>query len=214
MSYLDTETLAYGLSEQAVRAANPDYSPPVPFAPPPRYALVFDTPQPAHDVITQVVREVAPVLTDKGHWQQQWEVVPRFSDQADADAAVAASLVERVAVTRQKSLGDLAYQYDARAQALAAGYSQYERESWPVQTTEAADYFADNQAPTPWLNAASTSRGIQKAELAARVLAMDTAYRQIHGALTGHRQKLWDQIAAAQTAEDIAAIDVTVGWPA
>lgn len=214
MSYLDTETLEYGLSEQAIRAANPDYSPPVPFAPPPRYALVFDTPQPAHDVITQVVREVAPGLSSKGHWEQQWEVVPRFGTQAEADAAVAVSLVDRLALTRQKSLGDLAYQYDARVQALASGYSQYERESWPVQTAEATAYSIDPLTPTPWLDAASAARGIDKAALAARVIAMDAAYRQIHGALTGHRQKLWDQINAAQTTDEIAAIDVTAGWPA
>ncbi|GAB3358080.1 MULTISPECIES: hypothetical protein [Giesbergeria] len=105
-------------------------------------------------------------------------------------------------------------EYNARVQTLASGYSQYERESWPIQTAEATAYTTDPQAVTPWLDAASAARGIDKAELAARVLTMDTAYRQIHGALTGHRQKLWDQIAVAQTAEDIAAIDVTVGWPA
>ena len=115
----------------------------------------------------------------------------------------------------KSSLGVLLlHQYNTRVQSLASGYSQYERESWPVQTAEAAAYFADNQAPTPWLDAASTARGIDKAELATRVIAMDTAYRQIHGALTGHRQKLWDQIDAAQTTDDIAAIDVTAGWPA
>ena len=108
----------------------------------------------------------------------------------------------------------LANQYDTRVQALAAGYSQYERESWPVQTAEAMAYTADPQAVTPWLDAASAARGIDKAELATRVIAMDTAYRQIHGALTGHRQKLWDQIAAAQVPDDIAAIDVAAGWPA
>lgn len=100
MSYLDKETLEYGLSEQAIRAANPDYSPPVPFAPPPRYALVFDVPQPEHDAVTQVARQLAPVLTDKGHWQQQWEVVPRFETEADADAAVAADLELRKAGKR------------------------------------------------------------------------------------------------------------------
>lgn len=108
----------------------------------------------------------------------------------------------------------LVTEYEARVQALASGYSQYERESWPVQTSEATAYTADPQVATPWLDAASAARGIEKAELAARVLAMDMAYRQIHGALTGHRQKLWDRIAAAQTAEDIAAIDVTAGWTA
>lgn len=115
MSYLDKETLEYGLSEQAIRVANPDYSPPVPFQPPPRYALVFDAPQPAHDVITQIVREVAPVLTDKGHWQQQWEVVPLYDTQAEADNAIAAHLAAKsaalqaaVIVATQKRLDDFA----------------------------------------------------------------------------------------------------------
>lgn len=107
----------------------------------------------------------------------------------------------------------LANQYDTRVQALAAGYSQYERESWPVQTAEATAYATDPQTATPWLDAASAARGIDKAELAVRVIAMDTAYRQIHGALTGHRQKLWEQINAAQTTDDIGSIDVTSGWP-
>lgn len=116
--------------------------------------------------------------------------------------------------TKISILKNLNSEYETRVQNLALGYSSFERESWPVQTAEATAYSADPLAPTPWLDAASAARGIDKAELAARVIAMDTAYRQIHGALTGHRQKLWDQIYAAQTADELTAIDVTAGWPA
>ena len=38
------------------------------------YAVVFPTPQPATDWY-HLAREIAPELTDKGHWEQQWEVV-------------------------------------------------------------------------------------------------------------------------------------------
>lgn len=38
------------------------------------YAVVFSTPQPATDWY-HLAREIAPVLTDKGHWEQRWEVV-------------------------------------------------------------------------------------------------------------------------------------------
>ena len=38
------------------------------------YAVVFPTPQPETDWY-HLAREIAPVQTDKGHWEQQWEVV-------------------------------------------------------------------------------------------------------------------------------------------
>lgn len=133
---------------------------------------------------------------------------------SDSDWILVAEPVKHIDSAKSTSQAEVVAHYEQRIQALASGYSQYERESWPVQTAEATAYTAGPQAATPWLDAASAARGIDKAELAARVIAMDTAYRQIHGALTGHRQKLWDQINAAQTTDDIAAIDVTAGWPA
>ena len=38
------------------------------------YAVVFPTPQPATDWY-HLAREIAPELTDKGHWEQQWEII-------------------------------------------------------------------------------------------------------------------------------------------
>ncbi|MBX9833630.1 MAG: hypothetical protein K2X78_11380, partial [Burkholderiaceae bacterium] len=69
-------------------------------------------------------------------------------------------------------------------------------------------------ALTPWIDAAAEARGINRAELAARIVTLDNAYRTIHGALTGARQRIEGQIDSA--AEDLAAlvaIDVKVGWP-
>lgn len=95
MNYISTETLAYPVSEREIRAANPNTSFPWPFAPPDDYTVVFAVPQPEHDPITQSAREIAPVLTDKGHWEQAWEVVPLYATQAEADAAVAAYQAEK-----------------------------------------------------------------------------------------------------------------------
>jgi len=74
MNYIDTSTKAVH-SEQAIRSANPNTSFPAPFIPPVGYELVFDAPHPAHDPITQTVKEWPPVLTNKGHYEQAWEVV-------------------------------------------------------------------------------------------------------------------------------------------
>lgn len=102
-----------------------------------------------------------------------------------------------------KSLAELAkqaqslvdQQYQMRMQAIADGYPAYERESWPVQLQEARDVQANPVAPTPWLDACARQRGMEKAELVARVLAKDAGYRQVSGFLTGVRQWHEDRIA-------------------
>ena len=108
----------------------------------------------------------------------------------------------------------LAAEYERRMQIIASGYPPSERESWPVQTAEARALLADPGAATPWIDAAAVARSIDRLELAARISAKDDAYRVIHGALTGARQRIEDAIdAAGDDAEALAAIDVTTGWP-
>lgn len=51
-------------------------------------APVFPAPQPTFDPITQMAREIAPVLTDKGHWEQRWEVIARFQEYTDEEGVV------------------------------------------------------------------------------------------------------------------------------
>jgi hypothetical protein len=80
MNYINTSTKTVH-SEQAIRSANPNMSFPSPFIPPVGYEIVFDAPHPTHDPITQTVKEWPPVLTDKGHYEQAWEVVNLSPDQ-------------------------------------------------------------------------------------------------------------------------------------
>lgn len=89
VGYIHTTTLTQH-SESEIRAAFPNTSFPVPFVPPDGYAYVFQAPQPAHNPVTQAVRETVPVLTDKGHWEQQWEITELFATQAERGAAIAA----------------------------------------------------------------------------------------------------------------------------
>ena len=57
--------------------------------------------QPAHDPITQAVRELTPENIE-GQWTQQWEVHPKFKTQAEAEAAIAADLVTRRAAAWER----------------------------------------------------------------------------------------------------------------
>lgn len=95
--YINTTTLQYPLSERDIRAGFPDTSFPVPFAAPEGYAWVFPAPAPAHDSVIQYAREIAPVLTTKGTWEQRWELVDRYATQGEADAAVAADTLAKQA---------------------------------------------------------------------------------------------------------------------
>ena len=105
-------------------------------------------------------------------------------------------------------------EYERRMQAIAAGYPPSERESWPVQTSEAYALLADPQASTPWIDAAATARGLDRLELAQRIVSKDAQYRVFSGTLSGVRQRIEDAIdAAAGDAQALQAIDVTAGWP-
>lgn len=129
--YLNTTTLAK-CTERDIRAAFPNTSFAEPFQPPEGYVWVFPAPQPAHDQITQAVRETTPVLTDKGHWEQQWEVIALDADaiaanQAQANAARKTAILAELASIDLKSIRALREGYqpkidelDAQAAALRA----------------------------------------------------------------------------------------------
>ena len=138
------------------------------------------------------------------HWAGSWWEVGLLSTPEPQPAQTTADQL-RTALNAE---------YERRMQAIAAGYPPSERESWPVQTSEAYSLLADPQASTPWIDAASTARGLDRLELAQRIVAKDAQYRVYSGTLSGVRQRIEDQIDAA--GDDLAAlqvIDVTQGWP-
>lgn len=75
MAYINVETNQYPISEFDIRQVNPNTSFCFPFIAPENYSLVFDAPKPEHNPTTQLVRELEPMLTSKGIYEQRWEVV-------------------------------------------------------------------------------------------------------------------------------------------
>ena len=108
----------------------------------------------------------------------------------------------------------LTAEYERRMQAIAANYPPSERESWQVQTEEAKTLLADPAAPTPWVDAAASARGLGRVELAQRIVTKDAQYRIISGTLSGVRQRIEDQIdEAGEDQEALRLINVNQGWP-
>lgn len=82
--YINTQTMQRSAA-QDIRAHYPNVSFPEPFAPPFPWMVVFPSPQPDHDKITQGVREIDPAPTLKGHWEQRWEIYDLEADQVLAN---------------------------------------------------------------------------------------------------------------------------------
>lgn len=154
--------------------------------------------------------ESAPPEPTGGRW-------PRVIDGAwvlaDRESGEQQDMLEAEAL-RHDLRTALNAEYERRMQTIAAGYPPSERESWPVQTSEAYALLVDSTAPTPWIDAAASARGLDSVELAQRIVAKDAQYRVISGTLSGIRQRIEDQIdAAGDDQAALQAINVTEGWP-
>ncbi len=116
---------------------------------------------------------------------------------------------ERVARTRDLVESRIRAEGSSRLQAIAAPYSEEERESWHKQEKEARAWLEDSSVSTPLLSAMAASRGISLEDMVLKVMENVETFEQASGAILGTQQKLLDELAAAQTLEEIEAI----AWP-
>lgn len=96
---------------------------------------------------------------------------------------------------------------EAMAAILTAGYPEFEIKTWPQQETESMAWNADNTSPTPMIDIMATARGIPRELYLSKTVAKVTIFREKSSNLVGQRQKYSDQVAAATTPEQIAAIN-------
>ena len=107
--YIYTPDGSYPHSESSIRAANPQVSFSAAFRPPEGYETVFPAPAPSFDSITQMAREIAPVLTVKGFYEQSWEVVDLSEEAIAANRERAKQqLIQSVTQQTQQRLDDFA----------------------------------------------------------------------------------------------------------
>ena len=139
------------------------------------YAVVYPTPQPVHDPVTQTVRRLTAVLTDKGHYEQAWEVIPRFNDYTD-EQGVLHTRAEQEAEAIAKDAEEKA------AQALAAAKAVRQAEVEAITVTAASGKVFDGNEDAqnrmsravnamedadalPWVLANNTVAQVTRAEL-------------------------------------------------
>ena len=98
--FINTQTMAYPVTQDQIQAEYPNTSFPTPFVAPDPYEPVFDSPQPSYDPATQYVQQVAPILTN-GQYYQAWEVLTLSPEQ---QAAYIANLQAQTSATAQQLL--------------------------------------------------------------------------------------------------------------
>lgn len=129
---------------------------------------------------------------------------------ASEAAQLAAARAERMAATNAET--------DELLAVLSASYPEREVASWPQQVKDAEAVQADEAAVTPLLDALAAARGIDRVDLAARVLTKADAYAHASGSIIGARQRIEDLLEAAQDAGAVGAIpalrDLLTGTPA
>lgn len=128
MNYINTINNQYPVSEQEIRFLFPNTSFPVPFVAPDEYSIVFAAPKPGHDTVIRTVLETAPVLTTKGHYEQQWEVVTRFTEYTDEEGilhTVAAQEAAAIATDQTNKAEAESKAIQTKVEALWASADKY-----------------------------------------------------------------------------------------
>lgn len=115
-----------------------------------------------------------------------------------------APTLEQVRATK---IAEIMRAYDAAFAPIEAVYPAKERESWPIQLEEARAVLADPEAEAPMLSIQAAERGMGEgvAELAQKIVANNARYRVTAGRLTGQQQRMYAEVNALATAEDVAA---------
>lgn len=101
-------------------------------------------------------------------------------------------------------LNEINRAYSAELATILDQYPHAETLTFDKQEREARAWDADNTTATPYLDAMLVERPLTKADLVTRIIAKADQFTAASGAATGKRQRLEDDIAAA---EDLATLE-------
>ncbi len=95
-----------------------------------------------------------------------------------------------------------------------SGISAGEMAGWPIKLAEARAFAADPAgAQTPMLAAEAAARGVSVAELVGKVGGNSARFAALEAAIGGADGRHRDALAKLTTFDDVAAYDLTAGWP-
>lgn len=96
---------------------------------------------------------------------------------------------------------------------MTTGYPASEVQSWERQRAEALAWEVDSSVATPWIDIASSARGISREEYLERTVKKVHQFANISAYLIGRRQAIDDLIKQATTIEQLASISISYEIP-
>lgn len=137
-----------------------------------------------------------------------WQTGPR--EMKDLGPLPDGALLERpekpFSQLKIEKLNEINALYQQAIATLTPTYPDDERLTFDKQEQEARAWLAENSTPTPFIDALSVGRQMDKTELVERIIAKADAFAVASGLLTGQRQRYEDLLDVAETADAVAAI--------
>ena len=96
---------------------------------------------------------------------------------------------------------------------MTTGYPASEVQSWERQRAEALAWEVDSSVATPWIDIASSARGISREEYLERTVNKVHQFANISAYLIGRRQAIDDLIKQATTIEQLESISISYEIP-
>lgn len=150
-------------------------------------------------------------IRSAGHWLRQVNDEWVSSDDAAVQAIIDGYTLAKAIAYRQTEC--LAIARSLRDK-VVAGISAGEMAGWPIKLAEARAYAADpSNAQTPMLAAEAAARGVTVAELVGKVGNNSARFAALEATIGGIDGRHRDALSKLTTFEDVAAYDLTVGWP-
>ena len=104
--------------------------------------------------------------------------------------------------------------FESAMTALTSEYPEDEIKSWDRQRDEAVAWEQNNLSPTPWIDIAAQTRGIDREVYLSRTAAKVHLFAGASAFLVGRRQAIDDAIKQATTSTELEAIVIDDTLPA
>lgn len=99
--------------------------------------------------------------------------------------------------------------YESAIDQMTSDYPASEIQTWERQRAEVIAWEADHSATTPWIDIATSARGLDRNEYLTRTLAKVQAFAAASAWLTGRRQGIDDSIRSAITLDQLRSISIS-----
>lgn len=169
------------------------------------YAVVFPTPKPAYDLNMQYLMQGTPVLSSKGHWEQQWEVHNYPLEQAESNLAAAKEQMLNSITAKRNIAEESGFMYMNKL--IDSDSRAVQRITTAVQAAQVA-LATSTPFELSWMCADNTTLALD----AEGMLGMSVALTMRGNTIHQNSRNLKAQVQVCTNSTGLAAVDINTGW--